>query len=302
MPESQQLAPLAQSVEPIPSRFKRDYRVRNVVLDRDSLTELFELVKTRTEESYDCQIRHEEKNSQLDPAEIPDLVRKYYRVSYVITDNDQNSMTGHDALDFSQSNIPDDILSIFITNKAIFSSAAENALPQNVIDLSLNFGRPPLPIDFNNQPSNETVNISGVEISGYDESWVLLTLERISQFFDKKSANRSAIHKNGAFDLFLFLVFYPIVLWLGYKIERQYSDFFANQSVVVSVAMILYGLVFVIWTARSVFTYMRWLFPIVEYSGTQNSSAKNQRWISAGVLLSIVGAIAYDVLKFLVFN
>jgi hypothetical protein len=223
-------------------------------------------------------------------------VQRFLRVSYRIAVTEVDSIEGTDVPHLGRSELDAPLRSIYISNTEIFSKAARGIKPQNCVDLFLDFKHPSLAIDFYNMPSNPTANGSLVNVYGFNEDWVNSTHKQLQDFFDRISAKRRAfLHRSGAYDIFLYFIYLPIVLWIMYRIERRFPDIFSSESKVSIIAVYIYIVVISLFFGRIIYQYIRWLFPPVEYESRGAWGPRIQRGLLLTLALGIFGTLLCDV-------
>lgn len=102
------------------------------------------------------------------------------------------------------------------------------------------------------------------------------------------------------YDLLLFLVGIPFAFWMAYKLSGQIDSVFGGFSVFVQNGAYVFLFFLMLQVFRMLFHYARWIFPIVEYRGS-NDAARKHRYILlslvGGGLIGVFGNSLYDLLK-----
>ena len=281
---------------------RQDVAIKKVALSTSDIEELFEIVEVAMEGARD---RHIVKAKELQPQEahnIDQVMPGWFKIIYEIWTNNDRQLTGFDKPDFSESHFSSEIKSIYLTTKGHFSSMSGGAFPRNYVELSIDFRRPPLALNLINLPSNPTQNESVANVIGLDEDWTATTYQRLNDFFSDKRVSRWIIHSSGTYDLVLWVAVVPLGLWLAYLIEDRFSLSSASISGILVAAIYVYGALAFTMLARFLFQYVRWLFPLVEYSRpNKNKGARLQKGILAILGLGIVGSFVYDMVKLIFF-
>lgn len=288
-----------QEPQVLPQQFRRDIILENVVLDRDDLEALFKLIGAKTEDARKIQVQFENPELFKSEDEIKELVSKYFLVTYRIR-SEKTSIAGHGIPDFEQGNLPTDLVSVYISNSETFAEVANGGNPRNYLHAYIEFVRPPLAFDFYNMPSNPTKNGSVINVFGFNEDWVIATQQKLEEFFESKKSNRGFIHKSGAYDLLLYLIYVPIIIWIAFKIEQAFPRIYEFESTVLLVAVLIYAVLISLLVARFLFQYIRWLFPPVEFIPRKTIRPLVHKGVLGFVLVSIGLAFLYDILRLII--
>jgi hypothetical protein len=296
-----QQVPIPTHEEPplLPMQYRRDIRIANVVLSQGDLEELFLVIASRTKDAISLQVQSENPTLFENEEQIVREVTNCMRISHVVRDTKANSITGYDVPDLQGHDFPDDIQSIFISTRETFQAIATRS-PRNYVEAFISFVRTPVALNFIYMPSNPTENGSIINVYGYNEGWVVSTFQKLKEFIEKKMGQRSLVHKSGVYDLFLYLIVLPPVLWLVYRIERSFPAIFDDIPRSAVIAIYVYTLLLVLVGARLLFQYLRWLFPLVEYVPRRSLGPQAHRKILWLLLSGLAIAFLYDVARFFV--
>lgn len=295
--EDQDPVTLPQEPAALPMEYRRDIRIENVVLDRTDIVNLMSLVQSKTNDAQELQFATENEALFESREKLEEEVRRVFRINYNIHDFKDNMLSGYDVINLDTGGIPENIKSVYISNINAFKTAASGRLPRNGVDIFVDFKRPSMAINFLNMPSNPTDNKSVANVFGLDEDWVISTHQKLREFLDSRKTKRSFIHRSGVYDLFLYVIYIPILLWGAFRIESNFSSVFVESSVVFLAAIYIYGFVLSLVSGRVIFQYLRWLFPIVEYSPKRSMAYKVHRRVIGFILSGLGIAILYDVIR-----
>jgi len=290
--------PVPTQYEPaaLPSRYRRDIRVENVILNQTDLVNLISIIQNKTNDAQRLHIKSIGPASLDEQKELEEDIQRVFRISYNIMDFEDNSFSGYDTINTNSGDFPDKIKSVYISNSEAFKEAANGRLPQNSVDIFIDFKRPSMAINFFNLPSNPTENNSIANVYGLNEDWVISTHQKVREFFDKRKTKRSFIHRSGIYDLFLLGVYIPILLWVAFRIESKFPNAIKESSIVSLIAIYAYGVLLSLMLGRVIFQYLRWLFPIVEYD-SKRSIAPQIRGVIGIILLGLGTAFFYDIIR-----
>lgn len=197
-----------------------------------------------------------------------------FQINYITHDKKDNDIIGISRPDF-YSRVFKKISAIYLSNSEIFESFATRT-PRNHINMFIDFKRSPLSINLYTIPSNPTDNGSVANIYGYEEDYLAAFFARLEEFFEDKKNKHGFLHKSGVYYVFLFFVYFPSILWAFFKIENMFL-FFDIRSKILIFVLYIYLFLFVAIVGRVIFQYMKWLFPIVDYT-TEKMGPRISSW------------------------
>ena len=202
------------------------------------------------------------------------------------------TLTGNSRDIFDSPLLPERIVSVLFNTANSLKSIG--ITPPNHAALLLDFGRPPL-LNFGVMPSAPTPNESNFVAEGKSEPWVTSMEARLRQFFSDRATARGWIHKKGTYDVLLLLVGLPCAIWFSARIGAHINNYVS----VPILSAIVYGYLFLsaVYLFRLVFDYSRWVFPLVELKGRLRDITAQQRGALWLVLLGVLGAAIWDVIK-----
>ena len=158
----------------------------------------------------------------------------------------------------------------------------------NFVDVTLDFRNNGLKQQFVGSPSQETSNGSHFYLSAVDPAWFALAESRLLKFFKSKSSNLLSIaHTAAIYDMFLWLIYYPLIVSLGLKFETEIAEITNTWGVVLQLGVAFWLFIISFYLAKFFYTYVRWLFPLVENRSGERTLLKSQRGV-----LAFVGSIA----------
>ena len=121
-----------------------------------------------------------------------------------VTGSNNEVVSGSGEHFLASENIPDNILTVFYTTIAGPNGIGVTFL-ENRATLLLDFSRPTV-LDFTKLPTFATVNASNFQISASSEAWFTTLNTRLTQLFAERRTGFNWLHKEGVYDLFLFIV------------------------------------------------------------------------------------------------
>lgn len=277
-------------------QFRRDIHPANLVLSAQDIREFCELLMEANERSKEIEFQKLDLSKFDSVAQARETVDDFMQVEYNYVSSNGDSVIGLGLPDTSDRNFPEELKTVYISN-ANYSERSIKTRPLNTVDAFFDFERPTLKIDYTTLPSSPTNNRSIINVVGRDEDWVISTSDRIRSFFKKHAAVRPVVHASGTYDYFAFLVFMPAMLLLLYQQQHIFSEWLDEQSIVLNVLFGAYSLILILFAARFVFQYARWLFPPMEYYKRNRIGSYVHRGIAALLGTSLLLSATYDIFK-----
>jgi hypothetical protein len=271
----------------------RSAKVPPCLISRNDLRKLYALLDVRTSEALEKHIatlQHppgvEEKAWDRELQNLRHDAR--LTVSVHSADGEQISARSIDAL--SDDQLPDRI------TLARFDSAAAlqfiNITPIHRFYVHLDFTEPPTFASYNPW-SQPTPNASQIEVIGSDQTWVTGVYELIIGFFRERRRRRGWLHTQRSFNAAHWVIGFPAALWIVYRLN-YYVPALDRMHPALLGAIYVYVFLVSLLSFRGIIWLFRWLFPVVELTG---SRPKVVRGVLSVVLTSLLLALLYDVLK-----
>jgi hypothetical protein len=277
--------------------YRRDIKVNEACLNKEDLKRLFSIVETQLGKAVKIQIETSNPDSSQDFESYKLEVNRVFVIHYNIRKKLGDEFSGYGIPNFDSSDFPERLESIYLSTRSTFEIVAKYA-PRNHIEIFLDFKRARLAVDFISLPSNPTENGSIINIVGLEENWVIETYNKLKEFFDDRPNHRTYIHKSGIYDLFLYIVVFPIFLYSFYRFEITQPNFIDKVPKITIIAIYIYSFLLTNLIGRVTFQYTRWLFPLVEYTSDKRWIPNAQRALLLSVIFSVIGGALYDVIKF----
>jgi len=266
-------------------------------LTNADLKHLYDVLESKIKEAAEYQVANMSRTSLTtieDFEEHKNIVREAYTISIQIIGEDGETIlaSSRDVLDAV--NLPNRIRSIQFDSSFGFREIF-NLNPRNQFSLFLDLSKP-IALDTANPTTNPTPNSSNFDVSGEDGNWVIAAHEKTKSFFTEKRTSTEWLHKRNTYDIFLILLGMPISFWLVFRTSEILQSIAPNVSSVFEVAISVYVFLLWLYIFRFLFSYAKWAWPRVEYSGLGRNLAKAHRgfWklLAAGLFLSLT----YDVI------
>lgn len=289
---------VVENTPPFPIQKRKDINIEGVVLTPDDLNTIVKIIDSANKEAQVLQKKYENTEQFSSEDHLTKEIEKFFRVSHKANFGPTDSVEGYDYIDFSSDAAQGELTGLWVTNRDAFNKAASGRNPANCVDIWLDFTRPSLAFDFINLPSNPTSNGSVINIYGFDETWVMALYQRLNGFLSFRERRMKFLHVSGAYDIFLYAFAVPIFTFYAYRIENNIDINFENKSLILQIVIYFYTIFIFFNICRFIFLYFRWLFPLVEYSGGRGfKHPKVHRVIFVGLVLSLLGAVVYDSIK-----
>lgn len=282
-------------IERIP-QYRRNILPTNILLSADDLSDFCRLILEANERAKTIEFNSLDIASFETPALARERVNDLMRVEYNYTAVNGDSVQGLGVPKVDDRAFPEDLGTFYISNSSYIERAIR-VKPLNAVDAFLSFEKPTLKIDVRTFPSNPTENRSVINVYGRDEDWVISTANRIQDFFRTKKSFRPVIHRSGAYDYFVYLVFLPTLIWLLVKRGGHFLGWLGGQSIFVNVISAIYTLLLSLLFIRFAFQYFRWLFPPMEYYKRSRVGAHVHRVLAGAVGSAIILSAVYDIVK-----
>jgi hypothetical protein len=204
---------------------------------------------------------------------------------------DGEQVTGATVAALDDTLLPDGIDGVRY-DSAFAYQASHNQVPLNRFALTLDLSEPP---SLNYNPWDvATPNNSTLEIIGPDETWVRGVHDTVISFFAKRRKRRTWLHSPVTYNLVSYLVGFPASFWLATRVDEGISRIAPAMHTALRGAIDIYAFLLGFLGFRVAMGAARYLFPIIELKGTRSFMA---RATIGGVLLGLITALVYDVLK-----
>ena len=223
-----------------------------------------------------------------------DRVANSFVTTVNVTGSNNEIVSGSGEHFLASGNIPDNILTVFYT-----TIAGPNAVGitreflQNRATLMLDFSRPTI-LDFTKLPTFATPNTSNFEIVASSEAWFTTLNTRLTQLFDERRTGFNWLHRQGIYDLLLFIVGLPFALWIDYRFSPIIDKL--KLATVLTVGLYVYLFFAGLFIFRGIFTYSRWVFPKVEIQ-SESSPPLRHRAVWAAIMIAVFGVAVSDAIK-----
>ncbi len=135
-----------------------------------------------------------------------------------------------------------------------------------------------------------------LSIDSNNEQWFSAAKFRLTEFFDERKTGYDWLHRPAVYDVLLAVIGLPIAVWMTVRLTSVFKEI-DSMSMIPRTLVYIYIFYLTVLLFRLLFSYARWAFPKVEASSNIEAPQIGHRLLLGGIVLSIVGSFAYDVLK-----
>jgi hypothetical protein len=201
------------------------------------------------------------------------------------------SMLGNNEQFLDETNLPDQIRSIFFSTSTVPQTIG--IAPVNRIVLFLDFTAPPI-FDFSRLPTLPTPNESNFEIASDNEPLFAAARANLIDFFNQRRTRVNWLHRGAVYDVGLYLVGIPFSLWAVSRVSGLLSKY-PSLPTIIEAAIYVYVFFIGLNLFRLFFGYSRWVFPKIELESERSSPLRHRGfWIA--ITLAVFGSVASDIL------
>jgi hypothetical protein len=277
----------------------REVRVPACELTVSDLRKLWTLLEEKVKESADLQTKNLLKPPNFTDdqfKEFMDSQKQSIFLSVYVRGTDGKDMLFDDDSVFSEAMLPSDIKTVLFENS--FNYRQKFGFdPTHRFNLLLDFHRQRV-LDFSNIDKGENINLSTLNISGKNNTWVNGVEKGVLDFLRDKHRKRTWLHKTSTFNLYVWLISVPTTFWVLYRLDPALRTL--NMSNILLTAFYVYTSIIILLGCRLIFNYIRWTFPFLEYACTSDRPRIHRGW-HLTIILGIAAALIYDILKKLLY-
>lgn len=223
-------------------------------------------------------------------------VRNVYVTLVTINAPNGEAVTGNTRAVFDSASVPERIVSVLIDTAN--GPKSLGITPPNWASLFLDFRRPPL-LNYGVVPSAPTPNESNYQINATAEAWATALDARIRDFFKQRATARGWLHKQGCYDGLLMFLGLPFTLWATYRAGPWFITGTMPTAIITAIYVYLFFVLLNLF--RTLFSYTRWVFPLVELVGIGKNSTQGHRvfWftIVSSLVIAVLAILITDVIK-----
>ena len=270
--------------------------ISSLSLDKDDLKKLCNILQERANSAAEIEVNLYNKGEQSDDQyeEHVKTLRESFKLKITISGKSGEELWGTIDEVFNSVNFPEEVESFYVSSDTTLK-AVHNYYPHNSFIIFLDFNKSKI-FDFSLMPSDNTPNRSNIEVGGYDATWVNGVFNELKTFIASRSSKLSVVHNHSIYDIFLWVLGYPISFWVCSKLSTQIESTFDSGSVFIVSALYVYTFVATLVVFRFLFHYLRWVCPLVEYRGKTDNILAHRAVLTA-LVLGWFGTFIYDVVR-----
>lgn len=272
----------------------------SIAVDVPSLKRIFQLFADMNKEAFRLEWEGVSRGGfkdGVDPEELRQRLQGFFQVTVKIVGSDGDYMESDSISIFEENFFPGRIQKIVFDNTTVFNLHLKRN-PNHFFSMLLDFTKPEL-IDFSISPTNATANESNVIFSGESTDWVEAGFQRIWKEIDDSCTVYRLIHQKNMYDLLLWFVVFPLVLWNLHKINSYIEIHFNLMHSFLKGSLFVYIVIIGMFALRVLWGYGRWCFPFIDFisSRRRKESIHRATWVILftsflSILVSqLVGAI-----------
>jgi hypothetical protein len=272
--------------------------IRAVTISLDDVRRLYERLLKHLEDEADRQtkdlVKPADQSNEEFERRVADARKKAFRITITIRGADGEELFGDSGGMFSSSNLPSDIVLIYMTNVVAYEGETGRK-PPNGFALTLDFSKPPL-IDNNNPVSNPTPNGSGISMDGQRDAWVASVSDAVMGVLRRRNNGRLFLHAAFVYDIGLMLLGLPLGLYVCWRLSGAVGYHLGAVNPFLAAVAYVYLVLLAMWLYRAMFGYTKWAFPTVELREAESKSSKHRRFWYA-IVTGILSGAAIEIWK-----
>ncbi|KXI23212.1 hypothetical protein [Photobacterium sanguinicancri] len=277
---------------------KQKIDISSFSVSKGELRRFCEILQERANSAAEIEVGLFQQNDQSDEQYQENIVtiRESFQLKITVSGTMGEELWGPIDVVFDSVNFPEQVGSLYVDSSSTLRNV-HKFYPHNSFEILLDFTKPKV-LDLSLLPSHQTPNESNVEVKGYDATWVNGVFSEIKKFIDQRSSTLSVVHNHSVYDLFLWLLGFPLSFWVCSKLSTTIESMFESSSFVTS-ALYFYTFIAILFVFRVLFHYLRWVCPLVEFRSQRNKMIMHRALF--GVLsVGWFGNFIYDIVKWIV--
>ncbi len=271
-------------------------------LDLDYFKKLYGELNKITEDGGNIeisQLKKQKEETEENFENFKNEARKLYKASIHIHGDGGQYFYWENSSIFDDPGLPNKIVKIAFDNTSKFKALLKQKEPINKFRIEFDFTKQGV-FDFVTIPSEATPNRSFISVLGENETWVVGTYNKVIEFLSDYRNKHGWLHRRSIYDMFLWFLIIPVSFRVLYHVNRSLPENFVQLSDFFKVACYLYFFIIILYVFRIVFNYARWVFPNIELIRPLQSCAIKHRVFLGTILISIIAALIYDIIKSLI--
>ena len=223
-----------------------------------------------------------------------ELLRSGFELKVTVRGADDERIYGTIPAVFGSPRFPSKIKNLYINSEMDLRNFYD-WYPRNRFELLLDFTKSEL-FNLSLSPSISTPNASNIFVAGLNSDWVSGVFRKVTDFIKEKRTHRRFLHRHSVYDILVLCGGIPFAFSIAYKLSVWISNTFGKISGILETAAYVYVFFLSLHLFKALFDYTRWIFPIVEYTGTQSAVGKH-RIILGSLICGVSANFIYDLIK-----
>lgn len=256
---------------------------------------LFNLLTDKVNEALEFELKNSQFIKQA-PAEkrgeIEQNIRNLFKLSVHIVGSKGEYIVADEVNIFDDENFPNKI-NMIVFDSSFYYKQVTNQEPMNKVIVEVDFKKQHI-FDFSYPSTAHEKNASSITVAGSDDTWVSGVHSKILSFLEERKTNRNWLHKRHFYDLFLYILFYPIVFWFIFRASGVLQG---KVPTVFLVAVCFYVFMLLLFILRILFNYTRWIFPLIEFAPKSGTKMARHRAVLGTLILAFISSLVYDITK-----
>ena len=214
------------------------------------------------------------------------LLDDAFRLTVSVQGQRDQRLYGEDATVFSSEDLPMPVKIIYFTNVTAWQRHVPNSVPQNSIEVHLDFSKPAL-LDPNLQVSEPTPNNTSVTVKAEDMTFFRAVQQIVNDKLLSKRSFYNFIHWSFVYDFGMWFLVLPAAL----IIITYYMDLLLPAYGAFSTyrwAFFIYAIGMVLIFYRFLISYTKWAFPVTILRENRDTA-----WRHRATIIGIIGTIYY---------
>lgn len=280
------------AVHKLNTRFSK---IDSCSLELKDFKSFYGLLEDKVKEALDFELNESQFIKQLpeeQKEEIREKIKNSFKLSVHVFGIKGEYLIGDEISIFDDETFPNRI-NLIIFDSFYYFKQATNQEPMNKLIIQFDFKKQKI-FDFSNPITQPVINESSITVSGLNDTWVSGVYAKILSFLEDKKKKYNWLHKKHIYDLFLYLLFYPITFWCIYRVSGFLQG---NINIVFLIAICLYIFILLLYFLRILFNYTRWIFPLLEFTPKSGTNMLRHRATLSVILFGIISSLIVDIIK-----
>ena len=263
---------------------------------KDDLKTLCEMLQESSRIAAEEEINYYTPHDRSPEQIIADkeLLQSGFELKVTVRGTDDNVLFGSIPVVFNSPRFPERVKSLYIDSGQDLKNMY-NWVPRNHFELLVDFTKSEL-FNLSLSPSVSTPNASRILVTGLNSDWVSGVFHKVTDFINEKRTRRRFFHRHSVYDGFVLCIGLPFVFSITFKLSGWINGILGEISEIVKSGAYVYVFLLSLNIFKVLFDYTRWVFPIVEYKGTDDDIRKH-RYIWGGIIMGVAANFIWDLIK-----